>query len=364
MNTVLIDYSTISELELNKRISFYESIEFSAESIELVIPDVIPYVRKIFNCIRWAVQNRNIVEDICHQIIDIRSSQKRLVNSIGYRVGTLYFDGRAYAQQNIQQYCRYIAETNDCICQILNIVFGVGFRQWDRFEMDQIRRHPNVKKHPQILTLWTNYYALIKTHKGFDNFDKHNLILWGQEKVTPHFYERLEYYFDRDGQQIKMTDWMNEPLERRIEVAIVELLDNIFTLASPQYNPNRRFVHVLFDIRLSGNQLLIYSDRYLAKDSIIPVKTDVKTSGGRFIVKAISYEHDNSPIAPELDLARLDQEVIQGGLMQSNLGKLDFESFDVYSNEKKIGQYKCKSKKDKNVPYFHFMKYSFFPHKV
>ena len=363
MNTVLIDYSTISELELNKRISFYEGNEFSTECIELVIPDVVPYVRKIFNCIRWAAQNRNIVEDICHQIVDIRSSQKRLVHSIGYHVGTLYLDGRAYSQQNIQQYCRYIAETNDCICQILNIVFGVGHRQWDRLEMDQIRRHPNVKKHPQILTLWTNYYSLIKTHKGFDNFDKHNLILWGQEKATPQFFERVEYFFDVDGQQIKMTDWMNESLEQKLEVAIVELLDNIFTLASPQYNPNRRFAHVLFDVLLTGNQLPIYSDRYLAKDFIIPVKTYVKTSGNRYIVKAISYEHGNSPIAPELYLARLDQEIIEGDLMQSNLGKLDFESFDVYSSGKKIGQYKCKSKKDKNVPYFHFMKYSFFPHK-
>lgn len=364
MNTILADYSTITELELNKHISFYEHSGFSTETIELLIPDVVPYVRKIFNCLRWATQNRKIVEDICHQKVDTRVSRNQLIQSIGYSVGTLHLDGRAYAQQNIHQYCRYVAETNDCLCQILNIVFGVGFRQWERFEMDQIRKHSNIKNHAHILTLWENYHALIKIHKGFDNFDKHNLILWGYEKLTPQSITTVEYYFDRDGQQTKMSDWINEAMERKIEIAIVELLDNIFALASAQNNPNRRFTHVLFDVLMTDNQPPVYSDRYLAKDNIIPVKISTKASVNRHIVDAISYVHDSSPIAPELYIARLDQEIIEDGIVQSNLRKLDFECFDVYSNGRMIGQYRCKNKKDRDIKYFHFMKYTFIPCKT
>ena len=228
MNIIFTDYSIINELELNKRISFYEHADFSTEAIELLIPDVVPYVRKIFHCLRWASQNREIVDDICRQIVDIRVSRNIPIQSAGYSVGTLHIDGRAYAQQNIHQYCRYIAETNDCLSQIINIVFGIGFRQWQRFEMDQLRKHANINQHSHILALWDHYHDLIKLHKFFDNFDKHNLILWGYEQFTPQTIHSVEYYFDKDEQRIKMPDWVNASLERKITVAAVELLDNIF----------------------------------------------------------------------------------------------------------------------------------------
>lgn len=364
MNTIFSNYSNIDELELNKRISFYEHSEFSTETIELLIPDVVSYVRKVFNCLRWATQSREIIDDICHQIIDARLARNQLTQTIGYSVGSLHLDGRAYAQRNIHQYCRYISETNDCLCQILNIVFGVGFRQWDRFEMDQIKSHCTLKKHPHILTLWNQYYDLIKTHKNFDNFDKHNLILWGYEKLTPQSIKNVEYYFDKDGQQIKMSDWVNAGLERKIKIALVELLDNIFALASPQYNPNRKFTHILFDVLLPNGQLPIYSSRFLAKDYIIPLKITTSAKGDCTVINSISYAHDNSTIPSALFLARLDQEIIENDIVQSNLGKLDIGSFDVFQGGKLIGKYKCNSRKDKNTKYFHFVKYTFTPKKA
>ena len=361
MNTVFSNYCSIDELELNKRISFYEHSEFLTECIELLIPDVVPYVRKIFNCLRWATQNRQIIENITDQIVNYRITKNQLIQSVAYSVGTLHLDGRAYAQQSIHQYCRYISETNDCLCQILNIVFGVGFRQWERFEMDDIRKHPNIKSHSNIPALWKKYRDLIRIHKNFDNFDKHNLILWGYEKLTPQCIKNVEYYFDRDGQQTKMTDWINSSLEQKIKIAIVELLDNIFVSASPKYNPNRRYVHVLFDVLLPNGQIPNYTSRFLAKDYIIPVKLTTHAEGNITIVDSISHVCDRAPVPSPIYLARLDQEIIKGDIIQSNLGNLDFQSFEVFSKGKLLGKYECKSAKDWNTKYFHFVKYTFAP---
>ena len=361
MNTLFSNYSCINELELNKRISFYELSEFSNEAIELLIPDVVPYVQKIFNCLRWATQSREIIEDICHQIVNTRIARNQLIQSVAYNVGSLQLDGRAYAQQNIHQYCRYISETNDCLCQILNIVFGIGFRQWDRFEMNQIKKHSTIQNHPNILSLWNKYHSLIKTHKKFDNFDKHNLVLWGYEKITPQSISSVEYYFDKDGQQVKMSDWINAVSERKIKIAIVELLDNIFVLASPKYNPNRKYVHMLFDVLLPDGQLPTYSSRFLAKENTIQVITTTRAKGDCTVIDSISYTHDNIDLPAELYLARLDQEIIENNIIQSNLGKLSIGSFDVFVAGKLVGEYKCKSAKDKNTKFFHFIKYSFVP---
>lgn len=361
MNTVFSNYRSIDELELNKRISFYEHSEFSAEAIDLLIPDVISYVQKIFNCLRWATQNREIIEDICHQIVDTRNARNQLIQSIVYNIGSLQLDGRAYAQQNIHQYCRYISETNDCLCQILNIVFGIGKRQWDRFEMDQIKKHSNIRKHPNIVTLWDQYYNLIKTHKKFDNFDKHNLILWGYEKLMPQSINSVEYYFDKDDQQVKMSDWINADLERKIKIAVVELLDNIFQLASPHYNPSRKYVHMLFDVLLQDGQLPTYSSRFLAKNNIMQVRITTRSNDECTVIDTISYTHNDVDIPSELYLARLDQEIIGNDIIQSNLGKFNVSTFDVFISGKLVGKYRCNSAKDRNTKYFHFIKYSFIP---
>ena len=78
MNSILKNYHKINEIELNKRVAYYEQIDFYSETINLLIPDVVPYVRKIFNCLRWAQQNREIIEDICNQIVDKRISSHTL----------------------------------------------------------------------------------------------------------------------------------------------------------------------------------------------------------------------------------------------------------------------------------------------
>ena len=361
MNTIFEDYNNISELELNKRISYYEHIDFSNETIELLVPDTVSYVRKIFNCLRWATQNREIIDDICKQIVETRMSRKQLVQTIGYKVGNSILDGRAFAQQNIHQYCRYIAEINDCLCQILNIVFGTGYRQWERFEATQILSHDNVKEHSIICKLCNQFYSLIKLHKRFDNFDKHNLILWGHEKLTPECINSVEYYFNMDGHQYKMSEFINELHERHIKISIIELLDNIFLLANSSNQPTRKYAHLLFDILASQNGLPIYTERYLAREHLIQLKINTYSDNNTLKVKSVSYHHDNSPITPIIHLARLDQEVIDDDTLQINNSTLDVNSFNVFQNGSLIGRYKCLDKGDKITEYFHFKEYHFIP---
>ena len=99
MNDIMDDYSYPNDLEIEKRISFYEHTDFQNEVTALLIPDTVQYVHKIFHCMRWATQYRKIVEDVCNQISDCRLTSNQLCQSIEYKVGTLGVDGRAYAQK-------------------------------------------------------------------------------------------------------------------------------------------------------------------------------------------------------------------------------------------------------------------------
>ena len=359
MNSILKNYHKINEIELNKRVAYYEQIDFYSETINLLIPDVVPYVRKIFNCLRWAQQNREIIEDICNQIVDKRISSHTLVQSIGYKVGNHSLDGRAHAQQNVHQYCRYIAETNDCVCQILNIVFALGYRQWERFEASNILSHENIKKHPDIQRLLKKFYNSIKLHKRFDNFDKHNLILWGHEKLSPESITNVEYYFTIDNQQHKMSDFINKNQEHLIKVTLVELLDNIFSLAKPENQPLRKYAHVLFDALIAETGLPVYTEQFLARDHIIQLKLNTRSEDNCIKVSSVSYYQQSLIIPSKIYLARLDQEVLACGTLQINNHTLDVNSFDVFQNNKFIGRYECTNREDQIVEYFHFKEYNF-----
>ncbi len=361
MNAIFDDYNNISELELNKRISYYEQVDFSNETIELLVPDTVSYVRKIFNCLRWATQAREIIEDVCKQIVETRTSRKQLVQSVGYKVGNSILDGRAFAQQNIHQYCRYIAEINDCLCQILNIVFGVGYRQWDRFEATQILSHANIKKHSIICKLCKEFYSLIELHKRFDNFDKHNLILWGHEKLTPECINSVEYYFNMDGQQYKMSEFITELHEYHIKSSIIELLDNIFSLANPSNQPKRKYAHMLFDVLVSKNGHPIYTERFLAREHLIQLEINTYSENNCLKVKSVSYHYDGSLINRKIYLARLDQELIDNDILQISNRTLDVNTFDVIQNGNLIGRYECTDQGDKITEYFHFKEYNFIP---
>ncbi len=49
MNSILNNYSAITELELNKRVAYYEHTDFSKDTIELLVPDTLPFVQKYKN---------------------------------------------------------------------------------------------------------------------------------------------------------------------------------------------------------------------------------------------------------------------------------------------------------------------------
>lgn len=361
MNNILTDYNSITDDELQKRVAFYEHIEFSNETIDLLIPDVTEYVHKIFHCLRLAKQNRSIVADICSQIVDSRTSSNTLVQSLRYHVGKITLDGRAFAHQNIHQYCHYIAEINDCFCQIINIAFDLGHRQWDHLDSEWVLDHSKMKKHPQIKKLHRKLLNIIRLHKQFDNFDKHNLILWGHEKITSASMKSVEYYFTMDGKTHQASKLIGEAQERKIKIAIIELLDNIFALCSTKTYRNRRYAHVLFEELLTSGNLPVYTDRYLAKQYIMPIVISTKTKKSRKIIASIAYTQQSSPVTKKLYLCRLDQEIIDGDILQIGLFKLEFNSFDVIKNGVCIGQYVCKNQKDQKAEYFHFKEYEFVP---
>ena len=194
MNDILNDYSIISELKLNKRIAYYEQVDFLNEAINWRIPDVDAYIKKIFNCLNWAEQSRIVIEDVCKQISECRKIKKGIVNSIGYKIGTLHVDGRAYVQQNVHMYCQYISEINDCLYQILNIVYNMNYQQWDFLNNKKILGI--LKCYPQITKLCDKFHSTINLYKEFDNFAKHNLVLWGKEKFSPEYFLNIEYHFD------------------------------------------------------------------------------------------------------------------------------------------------------------------------
>ncbi len=363
MNSVLSGYDGISEQEKNKRIAFYEGIEFGIETICLKIPDVDQYVHKIFHCLRWATQSREIVEDICKQIAETRISQNRLIQTVGYRVGSMTVDGRAYAQKNIHQWCQYVSETRGSICQILNIVFALGFRQWEAFTIGDILERLSKKtkgKASKVSELFQTYCELVGTIAKFDNFDKHNLVLWGHENLSMDSIRKVEYYLTLDGKEYAASDVVSSANERKITIALIELLDTIFSFAKASNNPKRYYAKVLIDdFNINGET----EPPHMVTEGIFTIVQKTKKKGDKRIVESIQMQCPKPPRV--VFLARLDQDWIEDAqqVEQVYLRTLRFKKIPVYDNGKYIGEYRCKGRIDNDAAYFHFKKFEFFPAK-
>lgn len=117
----------ITDDKFSEKIIHYRSWELEKGIFNMMIPDVIPYIEKIYTCFSYAIQCREIIDDICNQIVEYRKEHSVICLSVEYHVGSLVVDGYSFAQQNIQQYCHYISEITDCLCQIMNIVFNLGY---------------------------------------------------------------------------------------------------------------------------------------------------------------------------------------------------------------------------------------------
>ena len=105
----------------------------------------------------------------------------------------------------------------------------------------------------------------------------------------------------------------------------------------------------------------MYTEQHLAKEHLIQLKINTFPDKNSIKVKSISYYHDEMPLSQKLYLARLDQEIIDGGILQINRDTLDVNSFDVFQNGNLIGKYECKNKKDIATEYFHFKEFVFVP---
>ena len=356
MNTILKDYSSITNIELAKRISFYEHQEFDIETINLFIPDVVAYVTKIFECMRWAREYRQIVEDICTQIIAQRKTSNRLIQSIGYHVGSLTMDARAYAQKNIRHWCQAVVATNDCLRQILNITFNLGFRPWDYFNSLAICDRLKNKNLKNICCLYKDYGTLIRRYQEFDNYDKHNLSLHGYEKLDPRIMDCVEYYLKITDVEHAVSDFLTADSERKITVALVELLDNIFAIASTTFNKARYYVQFLYDPD-DNLDLKQHIATLPISHHIIPAV--VKTEGqedGRIIIKSVTM-HPITNIPKNIYLTDLHQECVEKVNHQS-LSKLTANSFMIKRVDGSTVEYLCTDSKDQTAAYFHFKKFS------
>lgn len=356
MNTIFTDYSTISELEINKRISYYDHHDFTNELIKLLIPDVDQYIKKIFYCLHCAEQCRIIIEDICKQTIDYRKKHGKFVNSISYNIGSLYVDGRAFVQQNVHYYCQYIAEINDCFFQILNIVYGIGKRQWDIIKREDIREH---LKNKTIIKISEKLHSIIKLYLDLNNFAKHNLILGGKERFSPECMFSVEYILDLYDEEFKVSDFINISQERLIKVTILELLDNIFNDYTHNNQYVRKYVSCHFNDMASEGEMIFINDTSLSTSNNFDIYFETVRTDGIIKVVAAYCNHIDVLECPDLYLARLEQNLISSIGYQIKLCVFNLNEFDVLRDGKKVGKYVCKNKKDQSARYFHFKKFEF-----
>lgn len=356
MNTVIKDYSSITTIDLEKRISFYEHLEFHQETVSLFIPDVVPYVTKIFECMRWAKEYRQIVEDICAQIEDQRKANNRLIQTIGYHIGTLTVDGRAYAQKNIRHWCQAIVATNDCLRQILNIAFNLGFRPWDYFNSLTVCNKLKSKNLKAICSLYKNYGALIQRYQEFDNYDKHNLSLRGYEKLDPSTISHVEYYLKTADIEYAVSDFLTPDFERKIKIALVEMLDNIFAIASTRFNKARYYVQYLYDPD-EKHDIKQHIATLPLSYHIIPavVKTEDQKDG-RIIIKSVTMRPVSS-LPKVIYLSELYQEHIEN-IDHQSLSKITANSIIIKKVDGTTAEYFCTDQRDQTAAYFHFKKFS------
>ena len=356
MNAILKDYSTIPNIELEKRISYYEHIEFHNDATKLFIPDVVPYVTKIFDCLRWATQYRQIVEDICHQIESQRKATGTLRQSVGYHIGSLTVDGRAYAQKNIRHWCQSIVTTNDCLRQILNITFGLGFRPWENFNSYDVLKKLRNRKIKNIHKLYKKYGSLIHHYQEFDNFDKHNLSLRGYEKLDMDSFEHVEYYLKTTDIEYAVTDFLTNDFEQKVKIALTELLDNIFALASTKNNPLRYYVQYFYDPD-NGFDFNQYICNCPISHHILPVVVKTKTQADGHVVAKSIIMYPTSRLPKTLYLAGIHQEHAEG-LHHQYLSQLNANTIDIEYPDGANSKYQCGNTIDQTATYFHFKQFT------
>ena len=340
------DYNTREVLQ--EKFLCYKNWEFEKYIFNMMIPDVIPYIEKIFTCFYYAIQCREIIDDICNQIVEYRKEHSVICLSVEYHVGSLVIDGNSFAQQNIQQYCHYISEVTDCLCQIMNIVFNLGYNSWDKFNAVEILKSINKKKLNEIKKLCKNYNDKIKLHKEIDNFNKHNLSIILNEKLSADCIEKVKYKITTLKNKYALDDIINQSVESDIINATMELLDKIFESASDIYNTDRLYVK-----NVNNNNIEDYNclNKAVIDTKIISLNFDNKNNCS--IDYNITEEHKDIICLADLHKHQKDS------LTELSISTLNENKIDVMQNGKIIGKYECVDDIDKESHYFHFKKFEY-----
>lgn len=345
-----------SQKYYESRKAYYEHDSFVRDMVPLMLPDVVQYVRNIFYSLRCAEASREIFEDITKQIIETRQKHKTFYNSTQYPIGSLLVDSREFAQRNIREWCEYIDKTNDGIAQILNIVFKLGYNPWDNIKSSNIVKQLKQQKEDALIELCQNYSVTIDKPKRLNNFSKHSLNLWATERISPKSIAMVDYKIKFDGYILPASDLVSIENENKVEYAIIDILDYIFGFLICK-NTQRKYVMYKYDVEQNGDVEVVW-DIDISQDLIFDVFIESeKQNDGTHIIKSV-YSKLNSNPEKEIELASLYSFNTSVGT-HYNIGIVEFDSVDVYVDDKMVGKYCLNNKKD--VSYLHFKTFSFFP---
>lgn len=359
MNEYVNDYSGLTNQVLQKHINFYYSgWDFLEEAILLRIPDTVLYVRNIFDLLNCADQNRRIIEDIKNHMLKSRDEYGHIIHSVCYPVGSLEIDGRRYLRQNVREWCSNISKISDALMQIINIVYKLGFRQWDVINHKKVFNELKSKNEIMLLKLCTDFYNEINVITRLNNHSKHNLDIMAQEKFTKNSMKEIVYYIQFYDQKLNLSQLISLNKERDIVCRTIELLDYVFSnIESNNFN-DRYYVKLEHDTNLNGD-LNWVNEIPLSDEHTIGIICEMKQlASGAYKVCSAYLNVDQKPTS---DIFLSSIVFLEIGCCGVNC-KVDVftsDSFDVYMDGKLIGEFLCIDEKDKIAPYFHFKRFTY-----
>ena len=205
-------------------------------------------------------------------------------------------------------------------------------------------------KDAKLNKLCREYFELIKNTKYLNNQSKHVINKWGVEKLTPECMKTINYHVNLFGEEIFITDFMNEENEKSIESKIIEILDYTMTLAPIDKNPNRLYVKHCFnyphDVNIIESELEIkIEDKYICTVEFI-IKQNTLNEYVFEEVK-MSINEDPKPFLYLSEINKTEPLIIK---------TCNYNKIDVYKDNTYIGNYIYKGKK---LDYSHFKKYEY-----
>ena len=357
MNTVLNNYETASCIDINKHEAFYRSDVFYCECIKLKIPETVQYVRNIFNCFLEAKASRLLYQNSKMCIQNYRKEKNHFVNSVAESVAGLDFDMRWFAQRNIREWFSYIAKISDGIVQILNIVFSLGFCQWDNINSMKIIKQVTDCGYNSISDLCSAFYKEIEIITKINNFSKHNQNIFALEKDMGSATKPIRYAISYAGEEYNVDGLISEETESKILRDVLQILDNIFSCAADIDHKNRYYV--LSEYRYQERAIIdMVNHVSLVSEDHCNVETVRQYIGkGNFEVVSSRMVVDAEPenIVYLMTICDYDGACVPF----TALAVFDTNNIEVYSNDKHIGVYECKNTKDCTEKYLHFKKFEF-----